>query len=212
MVPPKRTTTAPSACLATLPVSSESGLPLSLICTVWLVMKVSFSSHMAWEQPSKRRRPARRRQQAVPGLIRGCGWRGWCGPGSSGPSKCETGRSPRSLADSELVRQDSVSLRVLLPEVFQEAAAPADEHEQAAAGVVVFLVGLEVIGQAVDPLGEKRDLHFRRARVAVVRLELLDETLLLVDGQPHAKLLPGVPPPIAAFPGPLSQLRWNGFV
>jgi hypothetical protein len=34
MVPPQRTTTAPSACLATLPVSSERGLPLSLICTV----------------------------------------------------------------------------------------------------------------------------------------------------------------------------------
>src|SRR5262245_790944 len=175
-------------------------------------MRMSFSSHMAWEQPSKRRRPARRRQQAVPGLIRGRAWRGGGGLGSCGPSELETRLIARVLADSEPVRQDSVSLRVLLPEVFQEAAAPTDEHEQAAAGVVVLLVGLEVIGQPVDPLGEKRDLHFRRASVAVVRLELLDETLLLVDGQPHAELLPGVPPPIAAFPEPLSQLRWNGFV
>src|SRR5215467_3509543 len=172
-------------------------------------MRMSFSSHMAWVQPSKRRRPARRRQQAVPGLIRG---RGWSGLGSSEPLKVETSRSPRSLADSELVRQDSVALRVLLPEVFQKAAAPADEHKQAAAGVMVFLVGLEVIGQSVDPLGEQCDLHFRRSRIAVVRLELLDETLLLVDGQPHAKLLPGVPPPIATLPEPLLRLPGNGFV
>ena len=33
MVPPQRTTTAPSACLATLPVSIEMALPLSFVCT-----------------------------------------------------------------------------------------------------------------------------------------------------------------------------------
>ena len=31
--------------------------------------------------------------------------------------------------------------------------------------MVVFLMGLEVIGQTIDPLGQDRDLHFRGAGI-----------------------------------------------
>src|SRR6185295_1558020 len=97
-------------------------------------------------------------------------------------------------------------------EVLEEAATLADQHQQAATGVVVLLVGLEVVGEAVDPLGQQRDLDLGRAGVALVDLELLDQTLLLVLGQPHTEILPGVPPPIATPPEPRPRHRWDGFV
>src|SRR5918996_4444985 len=37
MLPPKRTTTLPSACLATFPDSIEKGRPLMSVCTFWLI-------------------------------------------------------------------------------------------------------------------------------------------------------------------------------
>jgi hypothetical protein len=45
-----------------------------------------------------------------------------------------------------------------------------------------------------------------------VGLELLDEAFLLLYGQLHARILPGVPPPIATPPGPWLRLRWDRFV
>src|SRR5689334_3984225 len=83
-------------------------------------------------------------------------------------------RNPRSLANSELFRDGSVAFGVLLAQVLEQTPALADEHQETAAGVVVLLVGLELVGEA----------------------------LLLVRRQPHAEILPGVPPPIATSPGP----------
>src|SRR5690349_24392394 len=111
-------------------------------------------------------------------------------------------RNPRSLANSELFRDGSVAFGVLLAQVLEQTPALADEHQETAAGVVVLLVGLEVVGETVDPLGEERDLHLGRAGVALVHLELLDQALLLVRRQPHAEILPGVPPPSPTSPGP----------
>src|SRR2546422_1217742 len=51
--------------------------------------------------------------------------------------------------------------------------------------MVVLGVLLEMIGQAVDALGEQRDLHLGRARVALVGAELLDQSLFPVDGKRH---------------------------
>src|SRR5205085_6006743 len=90
------------------------------------------------------------------------------------------------------------------------ATALADQHQEPPARVMILPVGLEVVGQAVDSLGEQRDLYFGRAGVAVVRLELLDEPLLLLDGQPHPDILPGVPPPIATPPEPEPRSVWTG--
>ena len=36
-----------------------------------------------------------------------------------------------------------------------------DHLQQAAAGVVILLMGLQMFGQIVDPLGENRDLYLR---------------------------------------------------
>ena len=61
---------------------------------------------------------------------------------------------------------------VLALEVVEELAAVVDLAEQAVAGRMVLLVGLQVLRERLDLLGEKRDLHFGRARVAVMALEL----------------------------------------
>ena len=44
----------------------------------------------------------------------------------------------------------------------------ADHLQQAAAGMVILLVHLQVVGQIVDALCKHCDLHFRGAGVALV--------------------------------------------
>jgi hypothetical protein len=51
--------------------------------------------------------------------------------------------------------------------------------------MIVLLVGLEVLGQVLDPLGEDRDLHLGRARIAFGGGMVLDERLLALRGNRH---------------------------
>src|SRR5438093_6153122 len=71
--------------------------------------------------------------------------------------------------------------------------------------MVILRVLLEMVGQAVDALGQQRDLHLGRAGVALVGAELLDQTLLLVDSKRHA------PPLQSPRPGEPSLPRQGGF-
>src|SRR5256885_13422418 len=93
--------------------------------------------------------------------------------------------TPPSTADAELVDDDPVSLRSPDPEVLQKASPLADQHQQSATRMMILRVLLEVVGQAVDALGQERDLHLGRTGVAVVGAELLDQTFLLVDSKRH---------------------------
>src|SRR5437867_11499342 len=104
-----------------------------------------------------------------------------------------------SPADSELVDERAVALGVLVLEVLEQPSALADQHQEATPRVVVLGVLLEVIGETVDPLRQERDLDLRRPGVALMDAELVDQALLLVDGQRH-----GEPPPIATPRGAAS--------
>src|ERR1051325_4490424 len=73
-----------------------------------------------------------------------------------------------SAANAELVDQCLVAPLIGALEIIEQLAALRDHLEKAAPRVVVFHVGLEVLGQRVDPLREDRDLHFRRPGVALV--------------------------------------------
>ena len=57
---------------------------------------------------------------------------------------------------------------VLLLQIGQQIAAAANHLHQAAAAVVIMLVGLEVLGQVVDARGEQRDLDLRGTGVGSV--------------------------------------------
>ena len=47
--------------------------------------------------------------------------------------------------------------------LFQSSSG--SQQQQAATAVVILVVALQVLGEAVDALGEQRDLHFRRTGV-----------------------------------------------
>src|SRR5439155_14745148 len=72
--------------------------------------------------------------------------------------------------DVETLDQVGVALRVLGLEVVEQPAAAPDEHQQAAAGVVILCVRFEMFRQVVDALAENRDLDFWWSRVGLMRL------------------------------------------
>src|SRR5947207_1186438 len=92
------------------------------------------------------------------------------------------------LANSERVDEGPVALEALLLEIVEQPAALTDDLEQPAARVVILRVGLEVLGQVVDPLRQERDLDLGRTGVAFVGRELGDGVLLAGSGQGHSKL------------------------
>lgn len=51
--------------------------------------------------------------------------------------------------------------------------------------MVIFHVNFEVFGEMLDPLAEKRNLHFGRAGVRLMNSELLDCLLLLRFSNSH---------------------------
>src|SRR4030095_2745916 len=90
-------------------------------------------------------------------------------------------------ADAGVAEGGAFSLGRRAPEILKKAATLADQHQQAAARVMVLAVLLEMIRQAVDALGEERDLYLGRACIALVGPELRDQTLLTVDGKRHRR-------------------------
>jgi len=68
-----------------------------------------------------------------------------------------------------------------LLEVVEQATPLADQHEKAAAGTMVLLVGLEVLRKLTDALAQNRDLHFGAARVTVMDTILLDNALFVIS-------------------------------
>lgn len=58
-------------------------------------------------------------------------------------------------------------------------AAVGNHLEKSAAGVVVFLMSFEMLGELVDARRENRDLHWSRSGVGSVYLVLFDDCRLL---------------------------------
>src|ERR1700737_3854188 len=90
-------------------------------------------------------------------------------------ARCAPRGTASLLPDAEPFDQLLVALGVLGLQIVEEPPPLADQLEQAAPRVVVLLVGLEMLGQVMDALGEQRDLHLGRAGVALVGAELLDD-------------------------------------
>lgn len=76
------------------------------------------------------------------------------------------------LTQTQLSDQGTVTVDVLLLQIGQQITAAADHLEQAAAAVVVMLVGLEVLGQVVDTSGQQSNLDLRRTGVTLVEAAL----------------------------------------
>ena len=86
----------------------------------------------------------------------------------------------RLLTQTQLCDEGAVTLDILLLQVFEQAAALTDHLVQAAAGVVVLLVDLQVFGELVDALGEDSHLDFGRTGVGGVGAVVFDDRGLLI--------------------------------
>jgi hypothetical protein len=80
---------------------------------------------------------------------------------------------------AETPDQISVTLHVAALHVIEQPATLADENHETAAGVMITLVDLEVLGEMRDPVRQERYLDLGRTRVRGVRLKFLDDLLLL---------------------------------
>jgi hypothetical protein len=89
------------------------------------------------------------------------------------------------LPQPQLVDQRQVAVTIIPGKIPQQAIAPADLHDQPASRVEVMLMAAHVIGQAVDLLGEHRDLHFGRAGILIMARMLLDYAGSFFDRQAH---------------------------
>jgi hypothetical protein len=111
----------------------------------------------------------------------------------SGPSKAKGAEwAPFGislLAEAQLRDQVTVAGRVFALEVIEQRAALVDQHQKAAARVVVLRVDLEMLGQVDDTLGQDRDLDLGRTRVFGPTGMRLDQFLLLLSGNRHQSLL-----------------------
>ena len=85
-----------------------------------------------------------------------------------------------SLKGKELGDDGAVTLDVLGHQIVQHLAALTDHLQQAAAGVVVLLVDLQVLGELVDAGGENGDLHLGRTGVGLMDAVGLDNGRLFV--------------------------------
>ena len=51
--------------------------------------------------------------------------------------------------------------------------------------MVIFSMNLEVLGEILDALAQQRNLHFRRAGIALMNPELLNNPLFLLWSNSH---------------------------
>src|SRR5205823_3862050 len=72
------------------------------------------------------------------------------------------------MAETELFDELPIPFQVGALQVLEQAAALRDHPQQAALSVKVLGVDPKVVGEAVDPLGEQRDLDRGRPRVPLV--------------------------------------------
>src|SRR6516162_8251379 len=160
-VSPMRPRTAPSARWASFPASKDMvrsvpliGAETEMASAMMLLVCSGASSRLVPSGRPPRLRSDRR-------LAASC-WRR--------PFLCV----PPLPSDAETADDGAVALDVVLADVIEQPAALADELHQAAPGVVVPFVLLQVLREVVDPSGQQGNLHLGRAGVLVVEPVLGD--------------------------------------
>jgi hypothetical protein len=91
----------------------------------------------------------------------------------------------RLLAYSQPLNQTLVSVEVGVFKIIQKSSSLADKLQEAASGMVILDVSLEMLGEVLDPLAEQRNLHLWRAGVRLMKPKLLHDYLTLWLSNPH---------------------------
>ena len=89
------------------------------------------------------------------------------------------------VADAQSLDELTVLDDVVLLDVGEKTTTTTDEHEQATTGVEVLLVGLHVLGQLLDALGQDGDLNLGVAGVDRGVTELGSQLRLALFGNSH---------------------------
>jgi hypothetical protein len=82
------------------------------------------------------------------------------------------------LAESQALDQGPIAVGRVFPEILELLSPLSDHFQQSPPGMVILPVSLQVLSQALDPPGQKRNLHFRRTGVLFVNPERFDDPLL----------------------------------
>lgn len=90
---------------------------------------------------------------------------------------------PKSAAQTQALDQRAVARDVNLGDVLEQAATTADQQQQTTTAVVVVLVGLEVLGQIDNALGQHRNLRLGGTGVGLVQPVLGKDFFLLLGSQ-----------------------------
>src|SRR5580693_8814079 len=69
------------------------------------------------------------------------------------------------LAQAQGAHDRAIAIEAGAPQVVEQATSLGDHPQKPPPRVVIFDVGLEVLGQVSDALGQERDLHFGRASI-----------------------------------------------
>jgi hypothetical protein len=77
------------------------------------------------------------------------------------------------FAQVQFADQFFVTIGLRLAQIIEQTSALRDHFKQAASRRMIFPVGLKVLGQMLDPVSEKCDLHIRAAGIFLMQLELL---------------------------------------
>src|SRR5262249_2020248 len=104
-------------------------------------------------------------------------------PAFNGARNCP--RTNTSAADAQPLDQRLVALLVGTIEVIEQLTTLGHKLEQAAPGMVVLDVALEMLGQAVDALSNDCHLHFRRTGIAGLGRIGLDDFRLAFGRDRH---------------------------
>src|SRR5687768_5818641 len=100
-----------------------------------------------------------------------------------------TGLLDRLAAQAQAADDLGVARVVLLLQVIEQTTALPDHDQQAATGMEILLVALQMFRQILDPLGEDRDLDLGRSGVVVALGVFLDDFSLPLCGNRHRVLL-----------------------
>jgi hypothetical protein len=74
----------------------------------------------------------------------------------------------------------AVSLNVIFLDVVEQASAPPNQHEQPSAGMMVFLVNLQMLRQILNAMGKQSNLDFGAAGVGIMQLIFLDQIFFVL--------------------------------
>src|SRR5215470_8531369 len=130
----------------------------------------------------------------------------------TGPSRAKTQQTsarPDSNArelttNTELVDQALVARLVGAQEIIEQLAALRHELEQAATRMIVFHMGLEMVGQRVDAFRQDGHLHFRRTGVAGFDRVRLDDFGLAAGRKRHRQRPSWLRPALPCSPARLN--------